>query len=577
MTKDASADAGSSTSTVRVPFDVETRGPPDGGVPGECGRVAGVPIFVARRAAVKHMPTRSVTSAGLRDKLLQAISGAMRLVSGHPYAVGVAGTLVTLAAFAVLLAIMATDYHEKVDHARETSANLSSIIALDLENNFGFYDVQLQDLVHSVEERNTWPLTADILHGQMFRSLPADAYVDDKCIVGASGKIIASQSSRDIDAALRLNDRDYFLEQKNSLNAGLFISHPFRSRLRNGAQSIALSRRINDREGAFAGVAFYEVNLELLQKLFDRIELSETGIVDILLDDGTMLASKPYSESPMEVGVAHSAIFDEMVQHISGTIVATGREHIERMYSYRHVPGLPFIVVVAPSMTDVLQEWRHQVAIVVVAAIVWGLAATGGAWLLAYTLRDKARAQAELARLAATDPLTRLNNRRTLDERLQVEWGRASRNRSAISILFLDIDRFKLFNDRYGHAAGDEILTTVAGCIASAVHRSVDVVARYGGEEFTVVLPDTGQEGAVHVAETIRRNVQALAIANPGSETGYVTVSVGCATCVPAVGITPEKLVSVADEQLYEAKSSGRNQVRSIVFAPTQVSRLSAG
>jgi diguanylate cyclase (GGDEF)-like protein len=132
-----------------------------------------------------------------------------------------------------------------------------------------------------------------------------------------------------------------------------------------------------------------------------------------------------------------------------------------------------------------------------------------------------------------------------------------------MSVLFVDVDHFKLFNDTYGHAAGDEVLAAVSECIESAVRRSVDLVARYGGEEFAVVLPDTSDAGASLVAEKIRRKVQALHLDHGHSDHGTVTVSVGCATCLPSGGGSSLDLMAAADQQLYAAKSAGRNQVKS--------------
>jgi diguanylate cyclase (GGDEF)-like protein len=169
-------------------------------------------------------------------------------------------------------------------------------------------------------------------------------------------------------------------------------------------------------------------------------------------------------------------------------------------------------------------------------------------------------AQTRLAELAATDPLTKLSNRRTLDRHLDEEWRRARRNGASLSVLFIDIDHFKRFNDTYGHAAGDEVLTAVADCIASVARRSVDVVARYGGEEFAVVLPDTASSGAANAAEKIRRIVEAMRV--PRLPHGAVTVSVGSATCRPADGGNGPALIAAADAQLYEAKAAGRNQVK---------------
>jgi diguanylate cyclase (GGDEF)-like protein len=226
---------------------------------------------------------------------------------------------------------------------------------------------------------------------------------------------------------------------------------------------------------------------------------------------------------------------------------------------------VPLVVIVAPAVDDVLAQWRRRSAIAGTLTLMLGAVVVMVCWTLVFTLRDKVRAQARLAELAATDPLTRLSNRRTLDRHLDDEWRRARRNGAALSALFIDIDHFKRFNDTYGHAAGDVVLAAVADCIASVARRSIDVAARYGGEEFAVVLPDTAANAAASVAEKIRRIVEALhSGAQQQRDYGTVTVSVGCATCRPADGGDPRELLAAADAQLYAAKAAGRNQVRSV-------------
>ncbi|MFC3126453.1 diguanylate cyclase [Pseudoroseomonas globiformis] len=182
-------------------------------------------------------------------------------------------------------------------------------------------------------------------------------------------------------------------------------------------------------------------------------------------------------------------------------------------------------------------------------------------------LRDitahKAR-EAELATQAGTDGLTGLLNRRRFDEVLRREWDRAAREGTALSLLMLDIDRFKLFNDRYGHPAGDGCLRRVAVAVAAAVRRPGDMVARYGGEELAVILPRTDAAGAASVAESVRAAVAAELVPHEGNPpVMVVTSSLGAATAEPRPGLAfgPEALVAAADGALYGAKRSGRNQV----------------
>jgi diguanylate cyclase (GGDEF)-like protein/PAS domain S-box-containing protein len=166
-----------------------------------------------------------------------------------------------------------------------------------------------------------------------------------------------------------------------------------------------------------------------------------------------------------------------------------------------------------------------------------------------------------LETLAATDPLTRLANRRRLDQCLSSEWRRAMRSRHPLSILLLDVDLFKSYNDTYGHLCGDGCLQTIAKLTLRAVARSGDLVARFGGEEFAVVLPNTPNAGAVEVASRIRTLIAGQQIAHAASPLGHLTLSAGCATVVPTMGQDPAMLIQQADEALYKAKRNGRDQV----------------
>ncbi|WP_228720673.1 sensor domain-containing diguanylate cyclase [Nitrogeniibacter mangrovi] len=180
------------------------------------------------------------------------------------------------------------------------------------------------------------------------------------------------------------------------------------------------------------------------------------------------------------------------------------------------------------------------------------------------TLRDmtvQKEAQAELEHLASRDPLTGLANRRRFEEHLGYEWRRGQRTAQPLSMLMIDVDHFKQFNDTYGHPQGDACLRSVAAVLASAAARTGDLASRYGGEEFVLVLPGTTRNGAQVVAERIRAAVAALRIPNKALEhAGMLTVSIGVATGDPGA-LTQERLVALADTALYGAKHGGRNQV----------------
>ncbi len=166
-----------------------------------------------------------------------------------------------------------------------------------------------------------------------------------------------------------------------------------------------------------------------------------------------------------------------------------------------------------------------------------------------------------LENIVHLDGLTGIRNRRFFDDALANEWRRGGRRGSPLSLIMIDIDHFKKFNDTYGHIIGDDCLRQVADTLSDTVRRPADFVARYGGEEFSAVLPDTDADAARLIAELMRKRVESLEISHSGSSAEVVTVSLGVATVVPRRSSDPEMLVQSADKMLYEAKESGRNQV----------------
>jgi diguanylate cyclase (GGDEF)-like protein len=165
-----------------------------------------------------------------------------------------------------------------------------------------------------------------------------------------------------------------------------------------------------------------------------------------------------------------------------------------------------------------------------------------------------------IERIGLIDPLTKISNRRGFENRLNAEWGRAFREKTNISIMVMDVDKFKNYNDTYGHQQGDVALKTFAEVASKSLVRPVDFAARWGGEEFVILLPGTDIHGAAEVAEKVRKNIEASVIlTEEGAET-RITVSIGVHSVIPSAETPATDFITKADQALYKAKELGRNR-----------------
>lgn len=174
-----------------------------------------------------------------------------------------------------------------------------------------------------------------------------------------------------------------------------------------------------------------------------------------------------------------------------------------------------------------------------------------------------------LRQLVFLDGLTGVFNRRYFDQQIATEWARAMRSNSPLSLILLDVDFFKLFNDRYGHQAGDDALRTVATTLKASLKRPADLVARFGGEEFACILPETAFDDALVIAKQLEQKIRELGIPHQSSTVdSVITISVGLATRVTSTGTDANDLIGLADSLLYKAKHTGRGRVCSAVMVP---------
>jgi diguanylate cyclase (GGDEF)-like protein len=445
--------------------------------------------------------------------------------------------------------------------ATESSRNVALIAERDIERNFELYALSLQAVVDGMNDRDIMAATPKVRNEALFDRAATATYLGSMLAFDAKGDIVLDSASA-VPRKGNFADRDYFKVHRDNPNVGLYISDPYLSRLRADSPSIALSRRISRPDGSFAGVVVVAVELDYFRRLFGALSLGPHGSVALIARDGSMIMRQPYDPKVIGRNIRNASTFEHFLSQSEGDFSDTSTlDGIRRLYYFKNFPHLPFIIMVAEAHSDIYAEWRRRALVIGVLMTASTLGFVSLAFALGAQLRRRMRAESELLLLARTDGLTGLNNRRTLGEILDQEWRRASRSSSVFSLLFVDIDRFKAYNDTYGHQAGDDALAAVAKCISDNIRRSTDTAARYGGEEFVVVLPDTTPEGAALLAEKIRAAISDLAIEHASSEYGRVTASIGAAAWTSENDGDVTAVIRAADEALYKAKATGRNKV----------------
>ena len=474
--------------------------------------------------------------------------------------------LIIAAVLSIVAYLIVWSHQETGNKARHAAQDIARALEIDISRNVELYGSALQRLTNVLERPAVASLSPDLRNTLLFGL--AGAELGPIRIIDPQGNIVAdSETGR--QRAENVADQDYFSAQQEGKGVDLFISRPFKDRLGYGADSIALSRRIADQDGAFAGVASAVLRLNHFRTLFQHIDVGPHGVITFASTNGDILVRQPGLTPGGDLGLSltHIPMFQRMLAEKTGFFTAAYPvDGIDRMRAFRQIGGLPLMIVVALAVDDVYAEWwrRATWAIVLSALVCVGIVIL--AWRFQRELRRRELAERDLAALAkdlsgiaVTDPLTGLGNRRQFDSLLQREWRRAIRAKSSLSLLMIDIDHFKEFNDRFGHPQGDQVLRILAKAISSGIRRPADSGARYGGEEFAVILPDTDLSGAATVAENIRAAFKNDETADPLGGT-LPTISIGASSCRPS-GEGQSALLRSADQALYAAKERGRNRV----------------
>jgi diguanylate cyclase (GGDEF)-like protein/PAS domain S-box-containing protein len=567
-------------------------------------------------------------------------------------------------------------------------ANLAHSLTQHAEDSLDLLDTGIVGVISRLETDGTGPDTISKLRKILVARKNGLKRIHNIVITDENGNSLASAMGTPINRA----DREYFVHHRQSAERGVFVSHPFKSKL-DAEWNIAVSRRFNHPDGSFGGVVVASISSRYFAEFYRQFDNGTGGSVALVTADGIMVARSPDNESYAGRDLSDKPLFrNPALQSASGVYYfKSPLDGAERVSFYRRSDRFPLLVLASRQQEEVLAPWRNAaigrmlfvVALISLIAVIgaylvrqlrrgqrmavalaekeanfrmlaegssdmvtriglderiqyaspsslrivgWepdqivgtpALAGVNAADLPAVeqmvammkrgeveearvTYRTRHREKSEvwiestlcvtrkvsgeidgvvaisrdvtqqkdleerLETLAIEDGLTGLANRRRFDERLAEEWTRAYRERTSLSLLMIDIDQFKSFNDKYGHPAGDECLRAVARILAAEAKRITDLAARYGGEEFAMLLPNTDAAGCARIGERIRRELHEAGIPhvlNPPF--GLVSASLGGAVCRPASERSAghASLVEAADRALYAAKAGGRNRL----------------
>ena len=358
--------------------------------------------------------------------------------------------------------------------------------------------------------------------------------------------------------AANLATQDYFTIHRGNSASKDYFSPPVFFEHDKGEPSFVLSRRLTSQDGTFRGVIVLGIPLRFVTDILRSVELGPDGNIMLISGKGIIYAESRGARWGGTGADVSSTVFFQTVKGKTEGMFVDDNQRPASLVSFSQVGGTEMILAATLSVESILIDWWRRTAIIGVVSLVVCAALGVFAVLLHRELLRRVAAEARLGQLSITDGLTGLANRRHFDERLRLEWRRAARTGAPLALLFIDADHFKALNDSFGHAKGDEVLKAVAGCIAVSIRRPGDLAARFGGEEFAVILPDTGPEAALGLAQIIRARIEDLRF---GGMARPVTVSIGIKVMRPAPGITVSTLLEAADKALYQAKAAGRNRV----------------
>ncbi|MBV4476833.1 sensor domain-containing diguanylate cyclase [Pseudomonas botevensis] len=460
------------------------------------------------------------------------------------------------------------DYRSAFASARDSVTNLARATAQHAEDTIRQMDVLTAALSERVEGDGLQNLDVPRIHNLLVQQSKIMPQLHGLFIYGADGQWIVTDKEVTPETANN-SDRDYFQYHRTHDDRHVRIGEVVESRSTHDL-IIPISRRLNNPDGSFAGVLLGTVKVSYFVDYYGDFRIDDKGALVLAKRDGTILVRRPFIASVIGKSLSGSEIFKHYLPNSSEGVaeVKAVVDDTERLYGYRALSTYPLVVEAGISRESIIAPWRQDLLKNGFVLVFLSLVMTGFGLVVLHQLRQRIAMEREIRHahqamrdMALTDSLTGLGNRRRLDNALADEIRLARRQGSALSLIMLDVDYFKRYNDQYGHAAGDDCLNAVGRAVQQAVRRPADLVVRYGGEEFTVLLPNTDSAGAIQVARDILQGIRSLKLEHAGHPLGYVTASAGITTRHPVdAELTPAHLLKSADTCLYQAKQSGRNR-----------------
>lgn len=511
-------------------------------------------------------------------KLKRRSDRATSLNRSLPRSIAMAGLLLTVAVTGLNLWTMSEAWRDTVIQSEQMAVNLSLSQARQADDTILQTELSLREVQHQLLSQMATGLDAAALSQTMQELASRLPQLHGLFYYDAEGRWIAT-SAREIPKGINNADREYFHFHRMNPRDSVHIGPVIRSRS-TGDLVIPVSLRVNDASGGFNGVLLATIRVDYFRHYYSYYELGPQDVLVLMLADSTVLYARPMPDSYIGKNLSSSHLFQAM---LASSDKGSGQwraalDGQARIFGFARSERYGLVVAAGYDKHNLLKNWiKGQVEDVMLdLALLAGIVLLG-AYILSQARRSL-RYQQELTRLrdeltaanlslenlAHADGLTGLANRRQFDLFLQQSLLDAAEHGQQVSLILMDIDYFKRYNDTYGHVAGDACLKAVASALKELSLRSTDKVARYGGEEFAIILPGATGPDALNIANAAVKAVSARNIPhNSSSIAAHVTLSAGCATFLPESDRPePQALIEQADEALYLAKHGGRNQAR---------------